>query len=738
MAFYRPYLAGFRLRPRSASPLLAGLVVLPALAATAAPARAWDQWATEVIDFSSQYSTSRYSAAQTLDMPNVLTYGDRATAWTPASQNGTTEHITVGFPDPVYANGVTIRETNGNGFVTKVEVLDTNGAYHQVWSGTDTSQPGDIVEFKVAFAQTAYLVRGVRVTINTSHSTVWEQIDAIRLHGEPPGDYQWASRVVAASSEYYPSPQGYSAAMALGEPDVVDYGDDPNAWAPKLRDGGTEFLTLGFERPVFATGVLIRETNGNGFVRKIEALDTGGSYHEVWTGTDPSQVGLPAMFLITWPQTAYPVDGVRITIDTKNTPTWEEIDAVYIRGASAGIPVPTVTGISPDTSFHEAAGFSLTVNGTNFLGTSVVRWNGTDRPTQYVSPTQLKADIAAADVATPGTAAVTVFNIPPGGGVSNPVTFTISETLGQWASSVRAVTSEWGAGEGDYSAAQALGPPDVPDYGDDRNAWAMHARDVGIQSITLLFPRAVYANGAMIRETSGSGFVRKIEALGIDEAFREVWAGTDTSPTGQVAEFQVSFTQTSYPVHGLRITVDGNHAPGEFEEIDAVQLQGVPVSQPAPTIASLGPNPALRAAPAHLMVVHGTGFAPNSVVRWNGAERVTTYVSPTVLTAQVMPADVAANGSASITVHTPPPGGGTSAAATLTIGPARYGDVNNNDAVAVDDVVAALRTAAGINAASGLHGGDVAPEYPASAGGYSDGSIGVADALRIARFLQGL
>jgi hypothetical protein len=69
--------------------------------------------------------------------------------------------------------------------------------------------------------------------------------------------------------------------------------------------------------------------------------------------------------------------------------------------------------------------FSLTVNGSNFVnGGSVVRWDGADRPTTFVSATQLTAQIPATDIAAAGTASVTVGN--PGGPVSNALTFTIN------------------------------------------------------------------------------------------------------------------------------------------------------------------------------------------------------------------------------------------------------------------------------------------------------------------------
>jgi hypothetical protein len=68
---------------------------------------------------------------------------------------------------------------------------------------------------------------------------------------------------------------------------------------------------------------------------------------------------------------------------------------------------------------------SLTVNGNGFLGSSVVRWNGANRFTTYVSPTQLIASIPGSDVAAVGNAQVTVFSPSPGGGTSNTLTFTI-------------------------------------------------------------------------------------------------------------------------------------------------------------------------------------------------------------------------------------------------------------------------------------------------------------------------
>ncbi|PKQ27430.1 MAG: hypothetical protein CVT63_08045 [Candidatus Anoxymicrobium japonicum] len=88
-------------------------------------------------------------------------------------------------------------------------------------------------------------------------------------------------------------------------------------------------------------------------------------------------------------------------------------------------PVPITTSISPASKTAGEAGFTLTVNGTNFTPDSDVMWNGASRVTTYVSPTKLTAVIVAGDITAVGTANVTVSNPAPGGGTSNALTFTI-------------------------------------------------------------------------------------------------------------------------------------------------------------------------------------------------------------------------------------------------------------------------------------------------------------------------
>jgi YVTN family beta-propeller protein len=101
---------------------------------------------------------------------------------------------------------------------------------------------------------------------------------------------------------------------------------------------------------------------------------------------------------------------------------------------SSASTVPTISGLFPNClpageQFVDSVNNLLTVSGQNFVANSVVQWNGSNRPTTLDPNSNdmiLSAQISASDIASAGTAAVTVFNPGPGGGSSNASTFTIT------------------------------------------------------------------------------------------------------------------------------------------------------------------------------------------------------------------------------------------------------------------------------------------------------------------------
>ena len=69
----------------------------------------------------------------------------------------------------------------------------------------------------------------------------------------------------------------------------------------------------------------------------------------------------------------------------------------------------------------------MTARGAGFTANSVVRWNGSDRPTTFVNKTQLTALISAADVSAIGEFPVTVYD--PAGGETEAIMFYVWEQV---------------------------------------------------------------------------------------------------------------------------------------------------------------------------------------------------------------------------------------------------------------------------------------------------------------------
>ena len=132
-------------------------------------------------------------------------------------------------------------------------------------------------------------------------------------------------------------------------------------------------------------------------------------------------------------------------------------------------PPPVVTSLSPNRAFVGGSGFALTVTGSAFVPASIVLWNGASRPTTFISTTQIRGAIGAADIVSIGTAQVAVRTPSPGGGTSGSLSMPIDvpPSLTSSATSVAAgtavtVTLVGGAGGGsDWLALAPAGAPDT-------------------------------------------------------------------------------------------------------------------------------------------------------------------------------------------------------------------------------------------------------------------------------------
>jgi len=94
-------------------------------------------------------------------------------------------------------------------------------------------------------------------------------------------------------------------------------------------------------------------------------------------------------------------------------------------GGQTTNPVPSITSLSPT---QQAAGSNLqtlTINGTGFVSSSTVTYNGSTHISSYVSTSQLTTTLSASDLASAGNFPVVVTNPAPGGGASSAVNFNV-------------------------------------------------------------------------------------------------------------------------------------------------------------------------------------------------------------------------------------------------------------------------------------------------------------------------
>jgi len=271
-------------------------------------------------------------------------------------------------------------------------------------------------------------------------------------------------------------------------------------------------------------------------------------------------------------------------------------------------PVPYITSLKPMYVTAGSPGIVLTIYGVNFVQGSQARWNGEARSTTYVSPTTLKVQIPEVDLRTPGTARLTVDNPPPGGGTSNPSTFTI---------------------------------------------------DHPVPSISRIIPDSVTAGD--------SGFSLTVTGTDFDSGSLVRWNGADRStvyrsPTELIAQIPASDIRTAGTA-GVSVF---NPAPGGGET-DILTFR---INNPVPSLASIDPVSAKAGGDAFTLKVTGADFVPGSKVRWNGQDRGTVYRSAMELTTMIPAGDIATNATATITVFNPGPGGGISNGISFEILPA--------------------------------------------------------------------
>jgi hypothetical protein len=310
-----------------------------------------------------------------------------------------------------------------------------------------------------------------------------------------------------------------------------------------------------------------------------------------------------------------------------------------------------------------------------------VQWNGINLVTTYISPTQLSAVIPSSYVENPGTAAITV---EQGGVDSNALTFTITPPP-----TITAVTpSVIGAGSPNTPIV-INGENFTPDSVISFDGTPIPTVYNSPSQIDGIIPSSLVSSPGAFPITVGVGGVSSspygfivlpppiLDSLAPSTAiagaadFSVTVSGQEFVPSAVVwwdgqalVTTYVSSTQlTAIVPAGLATSV------GTFDVV--VQQEGstsniLPFTVVGPVLDGLSPSSAQAGSPGITITATGTNFLPDSQISWSGDGMVTTYVSPTTITATIPASKFIAAGSVSVFVIS---GGVSSNIITFTIAP---------------------------------------------------------------------
>jgi hypothetical protein len=156
----------------------------------------------------------------------------------------------------------------------------------------------------------------------------------------------------------------------------------------------------------------------------------------LWNGVErPTTIVSPTQLLAVIPSSDVASMGTAgLTVFNQNQKRTSNAVTFRITASS-----PVLDSLTPTSAVVGTAGFTLTVNGRNFLPSSqttnasipgsIVQWNGANRPTTFVNSNRVTASIPASDIAVTGVASIAVSNESQGGGVPTALPFSINNPI---------------------------------------------------------------------------------------------------------------------------------------------------------------------------------------------------------------------------------------------------------------------------------------------------------------------
>lgn len=162
----------------------------------------------------------------------------------------------------------------------------------------------------------------------------------------------WDGTEYAGGAAIACSASSGSCAAALGEPDTGASCSalNLNGWLSNLVTG-QEWLRVGFDVPLYSSGLSVWESKDFGRVTGIELEDTDGGYHTVSAGVDGTSCSgtAPVVRTWSWALTSYRVRAVKLTFSL--TAQRAGVSAVGLVGSDIyATPVPGATGTPGPTA----------------------------------------------------------------------------------------------------------------------------------------------------------------------------------------------------------------------------------------------------------------------------------------------------------------------------------------------------------------------------------------------------
>jgi outer membrane protein OmpA-like peptidoglycan-associated protein len=139
------------------------------------------QWASKVLEFSSELTPLQYSASQALGKPNVLPAGGQnPNAWTPDKPKRS-EFLKLGFDTPTQIQQVAIAESYNPGSLFKVYIYEESGAEHLVGTFNPQAVPIIAMMRTVFFEKTPFKVNAVKLEFDGKALSDYFAIDAVAI-----------------------------------------------------------------------------------------------------------------------------------------------------------------------------------------------------------------------------------------------------------------------------------------------------------------------------------------------------------------------------------------------------------------------------------------------------------------------------------------------------------------------------------------------------------------------------